>query len=114
MEPGGHHRRATTRNARDRQARRLYQLYPDVRQLTPPANTQAAIDGITALLRGAACDFADMTLDMAGIPGFNQRVYAYVRTIPRGETRTYAEVAVGIRASGAVRSVAQAIGRNPS
>jgi methylated-DNA-[protein]-cysteine S-methyltransferase len=113
MEPGGHHRRATTRNARDRHARRLYQLYPDVRQLTPPANTQAAIDGITALLRGAACDFADMTLDMAGIPGFNQRVYAYVRTIPRGETRTYAEVAVGIRASGAVRSVAQAIGRNP-
>ena len=93
--------------------RRLYQLYPDARELPPPANTQAAIDGITALLRGSACDFADVTLDMAGIPAFNQRVYAYVRASPRGETRTYAEVASGIRASGAIRSVAQAIGCNP-
>ncbi|HEX9361411.1 MAG TPA: MGMT family protein, partial [Bradyrhizobium sp.] len=35
------------------------------------------------------------------------------RTIPRGEIRTYGEVAASIRASGAVRSVAQAIARNP-
>jgi methylated-DNA-[protein]-cysteine S-methyltransferase len=93
--------------------RRLYQLYPDARELRPPPNVDAAIEGITALLRGAACDFGDVTLDMTGIPAFNQRVYAYVRTIPRGETRTYAEVASGIRASGAIRSVAQAIGCNP-
>lgn len=93
--------------------RRLYQLYPDARELRPPANIDAVIEGITALLGGAACDFADVTLDVTGIPAFNQRVYAYVRTIPRGETRTYAEVAAGIRASGAIRSVAQAIGCNP-
>ena len=93
--------------------RRLYQLYPDARELAPSANTQAAIDGITALSRGAACDLANVTLDMIGIPAFNQRVYSYVRAIPRGETRTYAEVAAGIRASGAIRSVAQAIARNP-
>lgn len=93
--------------------RRLYQLYPDARELRPPPNIDAAIESITALLRGAASDFADVTLDMAGIPAFNQRVYTYVRTIPRGETRTYAEVASGIRASGAIRSVAQALGCNP-
>jgi methylated-DNA-[protein]-cysteine S-methyltransferase len=93
--------------------RRLYQLYPDARELAPPVNTQTAIDGITALSRGAACNFDDVTLDMTGIPAFNQRVYAYVRTILRGETRTYAEVAAGVRASGAIRSVAQAIGSNP-
>jgi methylated-DNA-[protein]-cysteine S-methyltransferase len=93
--------------------RRLYQLYPDARELRPPPNIGAAIEGITALLRGAACDFAGITLDLTGIPAFNQRVYAYVRTIPRGETRTYVEVASGIRASGAIRSVAQAIGCNP-
>jgi methylated-DNA-[protein]-cysteine S-methyltransferase len=93
--------------------RRLYQLYPDARELRPPPNIDAAIEGITALLRGAACDFADVTLDVTGIPALNQRVYGYVRTIPRGETRTYAEVASGIRASGAIRSVAQAIGCNP-
>jgi methylated-DNA-[protein]-cysteine S-methyltransferase len=93
--------------------RRLYQLYPDARELRPPPNIDAAIEGITALLRGAACDFGDVTLDMAGIPAFNQRVYAFVRAIPRGETRTYVEVAAGVRASGAIRSVAQAIGCNP-
>ena len=50
---------------------------------------------------------------MTGIPAFNQRVYAYARAIPRGETRTYAEIASALRASGAVYSVAQAIARNP-
>ncbi|WP_065756447.1 methylated-DNA--[protein]-cysteine S-methyltransferase [Bradyrhizobium paxllaeri] len=93
--------------------RRLYQLYPDARELPPPANVQIAIEGIGALLRGAVCDLADITLDMTGIPAFSQRVYAYARQIPRGETRTYAEVASSLRASGAVHSVLQAIGRNP-
>ena len=93
--------------------RRLYQLYPDARELRPPPNVQVAIEGITALLRGAACDFAEVALDMTGIPAFNQRVYAYARAIPRGETRTYAEIASALRASGAVYSVAQAIARNP-
>ena len=93
--------------------RRLFQLYPDARELRPPPNVQVAIEGITALLRGVARDFADVTLDMTGIPAFNQRVYAFARTIPRGETRIYAEVASALRASGAVYSVAQAIARNP-
>jgi len=93
--------------------RRLFQLYPDARELRPPLNVQVAIGGITALLRGAECDFAEVALDMTGIPAFNQRVYAYARAIPRGETRTYAEIASALRASGAVYSVAQAIGRNP-
>ncbi|MEH2592690.1 methylated-DNA-[protein]-cysteine S-methyltransferase [Bradyrhizobium sp. AZCC 1721] len=93
--------------------RRLYQLYPDARELRPPANVQVAIEGIIALSRGAACDLSDVALDLTGIPAFNQRVYAYTRAIPRGETRTYAEVAASLRASGAVSSVARVIGRNP-
>ena len=43
-----------------------------------------------------------IALDMTGIPAFNQRVYAFTRQIPRGETRTYAEVASGLRASATV------------
>ena len=93
--------------------RRLFQLYPDARELRPPPNVQVAIDGITALLRGGEADLADVALDMTGIPAFSQRVYAYARAIPRGETRTYAEIASALRASGAVYSVSQAIGRNP-
>jgi methylated-DNA-[protein]-cysteine S-methyltransferase len=93
--------------------RRLFQLYPDARELRPPLNVEIAIEGIVALLRGGDGDFSDVTLDMSGIPAFNQRVYAFTRQIPRGETRTYAEVAFGLRASRAVYSVAQAIARNP-
>jgi len=93
--------------------RRLFQLYPDARELRPPLNAEIAIEGIAALLRGGHSDLSEVALDMTGIPAFNQRVYAFTRQIPRGETRTYAEIASELRASGAVYSVAQAIGRNP-
>ena len=93
--------------------RRLFRLYPDARELRPPPNVEIAIDGIVALLRGNPSDLSDVTLDMNGIPAFNARVYEFTRTIPRGETRTYGEVAASLRASGAAHSVAQAISRNP-
>jgi len=93
--------------------RRLFQLYPDGRETRPPLNVEVAIEGIVALLRGEPCDLSDVTLDMGGIHGFNQRVYQITRMIPRGETRTYGELAARLGASGAVRSVAQAIARNP-
>ena len=93
--------------------RRMLRQYPDARELRPPLNVEIAIDGIVALLRGQPGDLSDVTLDMSGIQAFNQRVYAFTRTIPHGETRTYGEVAIGLRASGATHSVAQAISRNP-
>ena len=93
--------------------RRLFQLYPEARETRPPMNTEIAIEGITALLRGGDCDLSDVSLDMTGIPAFNQRVYTLVRTIPRGETRTYADVADSLRAPGVVYALAQAMGRNP-
>jgi methylated-DNA-[protein]-cysteine S-methyltransferase len=93
--------------------RRLYQLYPDARDMRPPLNVEIAIDGIVALLRGQASDLSDVILDMKAIPAFNRRVYEFARAIPRGETRTYGEVAASLRASGAAHSVAQAIAKNP-
>lgn len=93
--------------------RRMYRVYPQAREQRPPVNTEIAIEGIVTLLRGGDADFADVALDCTGIANFNQRVYQFVRSIPRGETRTYDEVASGMRVQGAVYSVAQAIGRNP-
>jgi methylated-DNA-[protein]-cysteine S-methyltransferase len=93
--------------------KRLFRLYPEARELRPPLSIEIAIEGIVTLLRGGDSDLSEVTLDMTGIPVFNQRVYAFARSIPRGETRVYAEVAGALRASGAVYSVAQAIGRNP-
>ena len=93
--------------------RRLFQLYPDAREIRPSPTVEIAIEGIAALLRGEPADLADVTLDMTGIPAFSQRVYELTRTIPRGETRIYAEIAAQLRASGAVHAVAQALVRNP-
>jgi methylated-DNA-[protein]-cysteine S-methyltransferase len=93
--------------------RRLFQLFPDARELRPPPEIHGAIEGIAAQLRGKAADLSDVRLDMTGIPAFNGRVYEFTRTIPRGETMTYGEVASRLRASGASHSVAQAISKNP-
>jgi len=93
--------------------KRLSHLYPDAREMRPPLNVELAIEGMVALLRSEPGDFSDVTLDMSGIHAFNQRVYQITRAIPRGETRTYGEIAARLGTSGAVQSVAKAIARNP-
>ena len=93
--------------------RRLFRYYPEAREQRPPLNIEIAIDGIAAQLRGAAVDLSEVALDMTGHTAFNQRVYEFTRAIPRGETRTYTELALQMRRGGADLSVAQAIARNP-
>jgi methylated-DNA-[protein]-cysteine S-methyltransferase len=93
--------------------RRLFQCYPEAREQRPPANVEIAIEGIAAQLRGAAVDLYDVALDWSAHSVFNQRVYEYARVIPRGETRTYTELAGQMHRVGADFSVAQAIGKNP-
>lgn len=93
--------------------RRLLQLHPEARELRPPLNAEIAIEGIVALLRGKAGDLSNVTLDMDGIPVFDQRVYELVRTIPRGVTRTYDEVFARLRSARHADSVARAIAKNP-
>ncbi len=44
---------------------------------------------------------------------FQRAVYEYVRSIPRGETRTYGQVAAAIGRPRAARAVGQALARNP-
>jgi methylated-DNA-[protein]-cysteine S-methyltransferase len=91
----------------------MLRQYPEAKELRPPPEVEIAIDGIAALLRGQACDLSDVTLDMRGVSPFNRRVYEFARAIPRGETRTFAEVAKRLGASGASHAVGLAIARNP-
>jgi len=93
--------------------RRLFRLFPEARELRPPLNTELAIEGIVALLRGGGSDLTDVTLDTTGVIPFSQRVYEFTRAIPRGETRTYAEVAASLGVPGALHSVTQALAKNP-
>jgi methylated-DNA-[protein]-cysteine S-methyltransferase len=93
--------------------RRIFQVHPEAREQPLPLNAELAIEGIAALLQGSDPDFSDVSLDASGVPAFNRRVYEYTCTIPRGETRTYHEIAKALGASGAAHSVAQAISKNP-
>ena len=61
---------------------------------------------------GEPVDFADK-LDLAGTTRFQQRVWLTVRSIPRGETRSYGWVANQLGLPKAARAVGQALGRNP-
>ena len=44
---------------------------------------------------------------------FQIKVWKYLKTIPKGQIRTYLEVAKAIKRPKAVRAVANAVGKNP-
>ena len=55
----------------------------------------------------------DLALDLRATP-FQQRVWEALRAIPRGETRTYAEIARAVGRPAAARAVASACAANPA
>lgn len=93
--------------------RRIFRAHPEAREQRPSENAELAIEGIVGLLQGGDPDFSEVSVDAGGVTGFNRRVYEFACSIPRGETRTYHEVARALGASGAAHSVAQAIAKNP-
>ncbi|MGA4577729.1 methylated-DNA--[protein]-cysteine S-methyltransferase [Limisphaera sp. VF-2] len=52
-------------------------------------------------------------LDWTGHPVFHQRVWQALQAIPRGEVRTYGQVARALGKPGAARAVGQACAANP-
>jgi AraC family transcriptional regulator of adaptative response/methylated-DNA-[protein]-cysteine methyltransferase len=66
---------------------------------------------IREMLRGAA-NSSDIPLDIQGT-AFQQMVWSALRRIPRGQTRSYAEIATSIGKPRAVRAVANACASNP-
>lgn len=82
-----------------------------------PADPQVAAvtTAVTAYLEGRT-DVLEVPLSSAAVPGatdLQRAVWAEVAAIPRGQTRTYGEVAAAIGRPTAVRAVGQAVGRNP-
>lgn len=92
---------------------RLLRRFPDLPTLPPPAEVQAAIDDIVALLSGEARMFEAITLDMRGLSPLQCRVYAIARRIAPGTTVTYGEIAAELGEPGLARAVGQALGANP-
>jgi methylated-DNA-[protein]-cysteine S-methyltransferase len=78
-----------------------------------PEAIQAAIDGIVAVLGGAALDLGFVSLDQRRIDPFRRAVYAATRTIPPGSTATYGDIARSIREPERARDVGVALASNP-
>jgi methylated-DNA-[protein]-cysteine S-methyltransferase len=93
--------------------RRMHQRFPAAQEAAPPSEVQAAIDGITALLRGEPRDLTDIVIDDSETPEFNAKVYAITRKVPPGKTITYGEIAVQLGDKLLARDVGQALGQNP-
>ncbi|CAL80362.1 O-6-methylguanine-DNA methyltransferase [Bradyrhizobium sp. ORS 278] len=92
--------------------RRLFRQFPEAREQRPCSNTELAIAGVTAMLRGQPVDFSGVTLDLSGVTPFNQRVYEAIRAIPRGETRSADELATELHVPKALTSITQALMKN--
>ncbi|BBZ03377.1 methylated-DNA--protein-cysteine methyltransferase [Mycolicibacterium chitae] len=71
----------------------------------------AAVEQLAAYFAGELRAF-DLRLEMAGTE-FQRRVWAALRAIPYGETRSYGEIAKAIGSPTAFRAVGLANGRNP-
>jgi methylated-DNA-[protein]-cysteine S-methyltransferase len=92
---------------------RMARRFGNAVERAAPEPVQRAIDAIVASLRGESQELADIALDMEGAAEFEQRVYAIARTIRRGSTMTYGEIATRLGDRSLARAVGQALGRNP-
>jgi O-6-methylguanine DNA methyltransferase len=84
------------------------------------ANRPAIVDRAARALEAAIAGRAEATaaldalpLDLGDRPAWDRAVLEAVRAIPRGETRSYGDIARAIGRPGAARAVGGAVGRNP-
>lgn len=105
---------------------RLTLPQPDARQAmerlllhrTPGARLDTArftplAERLERYFAGEPVAFDDLTLDLSGATPFQRRVLETVRGIPRGQTRSYAEVAALAGRPGAARAVGAVMAANP-
>jgi methylated-DNA-[protein]-cysteine S-methyltransferase len=80
--------------------------------LTPGKRYTPLIEDLTRYFQGEAVAF-HYPLDLRGATPFQRKVWGALQKIPRGETRSYQEIAAAIRRPLAARAVGQAVGANP-
>ncbi len=68
---------------------------------------------LQAYFAGDPVSFDDVPLDLEGRPPFARAVWAALRTLPRGQTITYGELARRVGKPRAARAVGRAMATNP-
>lgn len=79
----------------------------------PPPAIQHAITAMTALLDGERVDLSTIDCDLDSIDALARDVYAAMRAIPIGQTRTYGDIAAQLGNPQLARHVGRTLGRNP-
>jgi len=92
----------------------------DLPSVTGEGRGSSAVKSLLRRARESVCAYLqegksleELPLDLSSGTDFQQRVWQCLGRIPRGQTRTYLEVAAEIGAPRASRAVGQACGRNP-
>jgi methylated-DNA-[protein]-cysteine S-methyltransferase len=80
-----------------------------------PPWVQSLVADIQRYLAGQPVDFSAVAVDLGGVDGFRQKLYAALRGIGFGRTTTYGELAreLGSTDWEGARDVGEAMGRNP-
>ncbi len=81
--------------------------------LEDAAGQPVTSERILAYAGGAADNFADVALDLAGISDINRRIYEHIRELAWGETTTYGAIARWLGDVSLSRAVGAAMGANP-
>jgi AraC family transcriptional regulator of adaptative response/methylated-DNA-[protein]-cysteine methyltransferase len=89
----------------------LKREFPRAQVLAGHAQLQESVQHVLSRVEGHA-PHQELPLDIRAT-AFQQRVWEALRSIPRGETRTYSQVAQEIEQPSAVRAVARACATNP-
>ncbi len=79
----------------------------------PPEFASALADDFARYFGGEAVDFAGCPLDFGPATSFQLRVWQACRSIPFGETMSYAQLAARTGRPSAARAVGGALGANP-
>lgn len=85
----------------------------DARALRHLRAAAAAIEADEGEREPTAGRAIDVVFDLTDRPAWDQAVLAAVRAIPRGEVRSYGQIARAVDRPGAARAVGGAVGRNP-
>jgi methylated-DNA-[protein]-cysteine S-methyltransferase len=87
----------------------LKRRHADASPAEPPPTIATAIAGVQRLLAGEPADLSNTPVDLAGVPPFEQRIYALLREVGPGATITYGELAERAGSPGAARAVGAAM-----
>ena len=85
--------------------------FPEAAILPPDGDFEGLVRQVVALVDRPACGGIDLPTDVRGT-AFQQAVWAALRAIPPGETRSYAQIAAAAGRPAAVRAAGSACGDN--